>query len=97
MYIYSEKTKKRYDTVAECEEAEKAYDEAIEQKKAEKERLAAARADRAKAVEEAYQKIVDARKEYDALLDAFVKDYGSFHFTVHSGELNPFNLFDWFF
>lgn len=96
MYIYSEKTNKKYDSVEACVEAEKAYDEQLERARLEKEQLASERATRAKEVEESYQKIVDARKEYEAVLDKFVADYGSFHFTVHSGDMNPFNLLDWF-
>lgn len=92
MYIYSEKTNKKYDSVEACVEAEKAYDEQLEKEKAEKERLASERAVRAKEVEDAYQDAVDARKEYDAVLENFVADYGSFHCTIHSGDLNPFNL-----
>lgn len=97
MYIYSEKTKKKYDTVDACVEAEKEFDEQLERARLEKEKLASERATRAKEVEDAYQKIVDARKEYDAVLDKFVADYGSFHFTVHNGDMNPFSLLDWFF
>lgn len=93
MYIYSEKTNKKYDSVEACVEAEKAYEE---QQKAEKERLASERAVRAKEVEDAYQKAVNARKEYDAVLENFVEDYGSFHMSIHSGDMNPFNLLDWF-
>ena len=97
MYIYSEKTNKKYDSVEACLEAEKAYEEQLEKEKAEKERLASERAVRAKEVEDAYQDAVDARKMYDAVLEKFVEDYGSFHISIHSGDMNPFNLLDWFF
>lgn len=97
MYVYSEKTNKKYSSVDECIADEKAFDEALAREKAEKEQLASKRAERAKEVEDAYQKIIEAKNVYDKLLDKFVEDYGSFHMTVHSGDTNPFNLFDWFF
>lgn len=97
MYIYSEKTKKKYATVDECINAEKAYDEQIAKEKEEKEKLANARAERAKEVEAAYEKVTEARNAYEELLEKFCEDYGSFHFTVHNGERNPFSIFDLFF
>lgn len=99
MYIYSEKTNKKYDSVEACVEAEKAYDEQLERARLEKEKLTSERAARAKEVEDAYQKAVNARKEYDAVLEKFVEDYGSFHMSIHSGDMNPFNLhlLDWYF
>lgn len=90
MYIYSEKTKKRYDTVEECINAEKAYDEALVEEKEKKEKLANERKERAKEVEDAFKVAYD-------LLDKFTKDYKSFHFTVNSSDVNPIRLFDLFF
>lgn len=107
MKIISEKTGKEYASVVECVKAEKEYDEAIAAKKAEeekalaeakakKEALVANRKERATEVEEAYKAILKAQKVYKEKLDSFVKDYGSFHMTLHSGENNPFDLFDLF-
>ena len=92
MKIISEKTGKTYNTVNECLEAEKQYDEALAAEKLKKEELAKARKERAAEVEEAYSAILDAQKVYREKLDAFVKDYGSFHLTIRTGEHNPFDL-----
>lgn len=104
MKILSEKTGKEYPTVELCIAAEKAYDEQIAKEKAEKEQalaiakakkeeLAAVRKNRAAEVENAYKAIIEAQKVYNEKLNAFVKDYGSFHMTINTGEGNPFNLF----
>ena len=90
MYIYSEKTKKRYDTVEECVNAEAEFDKAIAEEKERKEKLVAERKDRAKEVEDAFKSAYD-------LLHKFTKDYGTFHFTVNSHDINPISLFDLFF
>ena len=97
MKILSEKTNKYYATVDECLAAEKAFDEAAAKKKAEEEKLNATRKERANEVENAYKVSIEANKHYRELLDAFVKDYGSFHMTVHTGNLNPFDSFSHFF
>lgn len=97
MKILSEKTNKYYATVDECLAAEKAFDEAAAKKKAEEEKLNATRKERANEVENAYKASIEANKHYRELLDAFVKDYGSFHMTVHTGNLNPFDSFSHFF
>jgi len=96
MKIYSEKTNKEYKSVEECLAAEKAFDEKLALEKAKKEELATQRKARAAEVEEAYGAIIKAQKAYREKLNAFVKDYGSFHMTVKTGEGNPFNMFDWF-
>jgi hypothetical protein len=97
MKILSEKTNKYYATVDECLAAEKAFDEAAAKKKAEEEKLNATRKERANEVENAYKASIEANKHYRELLDAFIKDYGSFHMTVHTGNLNPFDSFSHFF
>lgn len=97
MKILSEKTNKYYATVEECQAAEKAFDEAEAKKKADAEKLTAARKERANEVEKAYKESLNASKHYHDLLDAFIKDYGSFHMTVHTGNLNPFDSFSHFF
>jgi len=108
MKILSEKTNKYYATVDECLAAEKAFDEAVAKEKAAKEKalveqkakeekLATERKARATEVEDAYKAVIDADKHYQELLSAFVKDYGSFHMTFHTGNLNPFNSFTHFF
>ena len=108
MKIYSEKTNKEYATVEDCLVAEKEYDDAIAEKKAKEEKalaeakakreeLVAARKERATEVEDAYKAVLEAQKVYRQKLDAFVKDYGSFHMTVKTGDGNPFDLFNGFF
>ena len=93
MKYFSEKTKKTYDTEEACLAAEKELDEAA----AKKEELLAKRKERAAEIEEAYKAVLEASKIYRAKLNEFVKDYGSFHMTLRTGEGNPFDLFDRFF
>lgn len=94
MKYFSEKINKAYDTEEECLTAEKEYDERVAAEKAKKEELVATRKARATEVEEAYKDALEARKIYQEKLNAFVKDYGSFHMTLRTGEGNPFDLFD---
>ena len=93
MKIY-DKMGKEHATVDEALAAEKEYDETVAKEKARKENLAKERKERATEVEAAYEAILEAQKAYREKLDAFVKDYGSFHMTVKTGEGNPFNLFE---
>lgn len=97
MKILSEKTNKEYASVEECLAAEKEFDKQVALEKAKKEELANTRKTRAKEIEDAYKAILDAKKHYNELLDAFVKDYGSFHMTLRTGDGNPFDLFNRFF
>lgn len=97
MKYLSEKTNKTYDTEEACLQAEKEHDEKLALEKAKKEELVATRKARATEVEEAYKGVLDAYKVYRDKLNAFVKDYGSFHMTFKTGDCNPFNLFDKFF
>ena len=62
------------------------------------------RAARAKEVEDAYQSYLDAQKvaneknkEYKKLLDAFLKDYNSYHSTIRIGVPSVNDLFFDFF
>lgn len=87
---------------AEKEVAEqKAQEEAkIAEEKAKKEALSKERGERAKVVEEAIVELTELRKECSAkirekeksvrdLIDDFVKDYGSFHYSYRSGDDMP--------
>ena len=94
MRIFSEKTGKEYKTVPECIAAEKEFDEAQAKKEARKKALSDERKTRAKEVEDALKAVCDAQKVYEEKLNAFVKDYGSFHATIWTGEGNPFDLFE---
>ena len=97
MKIFSEKTNQEYQSVEECLAAEKEFDEALAAKKAKEEELASARKARAVEVEDAYKAILEAQKVYREKLDAFIKDYGSFHMTLRTGDFNPFDGFERFF
>ena len=81
MIIYSDKTKKRYDTVEDCLNAEKEFDEALIKKQEEQKALSEAKKTRADAVVEAYKKMKESEKEYIKLKNAFIKDYGYFHMS----------------
>ena len=89
MKFYSEVTKKLYDTEAELNDAEIAIKKAECEKKARETKLKNERAARAKVVDAAfedYRKAKEiAKKKYsdaNALLDAFVKDYGTYHVSI---------------
>ena len=95
MKYFSETLNKVFDTEAECQAAEEEQAAKKAEAQARKEALTQARATRAKEVEDAYKAAVAAKKEYDTLLKAFLKDYGSFHATFK--DIDPFfSLFDWF-
>ena len=93
MKFYSDVTKQFYDTEKACLEAEfkvkeKQNREKILREKAEreaKEKLATERKARAAEVEEARKAMVTAQHKYSEVLEAFCKDYGTFHQTL-TGE-----------
>ena len=100
MKIFSEKTNQYYPTVAECEDAEVKFDEEQKQLVAQKEALAQNRKERAKEIEELFSKRSTIDKEIKEKLNAFTKDYGSFHMTVRDEDMpiSPFSdLFSFFF
>ena len=92
MKYFSEITNKVYDTPEELETAEKEVLEAEAQKK---EKLAK-RAERAKEVEEAFAEAAAAQKYANELLEAFLKDYGSFHTTIKEPQKRLSLFDDWF-
>ena len=89
MKFYSEVTKKFYDTVEDCENAEVAVKKAEAEKVAQKKKLAENRANRAKEVENLRKNMVAAQKAYKEALEAFVKDYGTYHFSTSSFDELP--------
>ena len=93
MKYVSDVTGKIYDTVEDLEKAE--LEVAEMQKK--KDELKAKRADRAKEVEDAYKAALEAQKEADKLMKAFVKDYGSFHMSLHDTLPGYTSLIDYIF
>lgn len=86
---YSDKLNKFFASEKECAEAEKAHEaheEAEARLAAEKKALSEKRAERAKEIEESYKKLMEARKEYNTLMNKFLRDYGSYHKTMHLDE-----------
>ena len=80
-------------TVEDALAAEKAYDEKVAEEKAHKEQLAAKRAERAKEVENAFKDAVAANGKYTEVLNAFLKDYGSYHQTIKDPTMNDWSVF----
>lgn len=90
---YSDMLNQYFDTEAAAIEAEKAEAEKralIEKAKAEKEakakKVAEERKARAKEIEVAHKAMIEAEKTYNELVDAFVKDFGSYHMTYSSSQ-----------
>ena len=75
MKIYSEITRQEYPSVEACLADEELFKKKKEEEEAKRKELAETRKTRAKEVEDAY-------KHANDLLDAFVKDYGSFHMSI---------------
>lgn len=105
MKFYSEITKQLYDdekalAKAEQEVADKkaAEEKARKEAEAKKASLKADREKRAKEVEDAFKVASGAQENASKLLNAFVKDYGSFHMTMKDAMPSLFsnyrNLFD---
>ena len=96
---YSKVTHKPYETKEELIEAEKEALKVQKEKeekelaaKKEAEELKTKRADRAKEIEDAYEKVRRSQKELHQLVNKFCEDYGSFHMTVR----DPFPMTNWF-
>lgn len=91
MKYYSDETKKLYDT----EEALKAAEKEVIEARKEKEKLKQQRSARAKEVEDAFKAVEQAQAHAYELLNAFTKDYGSFHMSWSDSVKKPyFPLFD---
>lgn len=93
MKYYSEKTNKLYESADALEAAEKE----LADKEVEKAKLSEAKKARAKEVEDAYEKVVEARKkardlikaaddEYNSKKNKFIADYGSYHMTYSAKD-----------
>mgnify|MGYP007069851645 CR=1 FL=1 len=96
MKYYSDKTCKFYDTPEACQQAELEIKEAENREKIRKEReeahkkeLAEQRKDRAAVVEEARKAMNAAQKNYKEVLEAFIRDYGNYHYTSQSFDDIP--------
>lgn len=109
MRYYSEVTKNFYDTEKACLEAEfKVKEEQNRQKilkekaereaKEKQEKFAAERKARANEVEEARKAMVAAQHKYSEALEAFCKDFGTFHTTLTKDDAKGIipTLFDIF-
>lgn len=109
--IYSDKTKKYYDSIEDAEQAEfeakeqENRDKILAERKAaelkeKKEKEAAERKQMAGEIEEARQAMITAQKAYQEKIKAFVDKYHSYHFSTNKVDEIPtlFDLFDkfWF-
>ena len=82
MKYYSDKTKQLYESVELLQKAEAAYDkeqEAALAKQRDRKR-------RAEEIQKAREVLKDAQKNYQDLLNKFVKDYGSYHETYKESD-----------
>ena len=97
MLYTSEILNKSFKSEEECLKAEQEHNEklALEEKK--KAELAETKKTRAKEVEDAFKKVVDAEKEYNELKNKFIKDYGYFHMSYRDSDSRPLtSIFDIF-
>lgn len=90
MKIYSEITGKEYKTVEECQKAE---EEIAVQKAAEAAKVDKFKKERKQRAEEVEQ----AHKRYLELLNAFLEDYKSYHYSYKLDDGNFMNLFKYAF
>lgn len=109
MKYFSEITRQYYDTEKSCLEAEfkvkeeqnrqKILKEKAERKAKEKqEKLTAERKARAAEVEEARKAMTTAQTKYREVLEAFCKDYGTYHTSISGEDVKKIipSLFDIF-
>ena len=93
MKYYSDKTKALYESVEQLQKAEAAYDKEQEAALA-KQRD---RKNRAEEIKKAREVLRNAQKNYQDLVNKFVKDYGSYHetYSKESDSLEQilYNLF----
>lgn len=94
MKYYSEQLKKLFDTPEELLAAEEKVNAAKRAEEEKKAQLKAQREKRAKEVEDAFKFAAEAQKKANELLNAFVKDYGSYHTTLKDA---PVSIWDAFF
>ena len=81
-HYVNEYTHEVFDTKEEAVASEKKYLEAQEAKK----RKDSERAERAKELEAAMQKVIEAKKAYRKLLNEFCKDYGAYHYSLKDSD-----------
>lgn len=88
MKYYSEKLNRLFDSAEDLKAEEKAVEEKRAQEAKRQERLKSERKARAKEIE-------DKQIELQKLMNDFLQDYGTYHFSVSFGS--PFSIFDTFF
>lgn len=94
MKFYSEVTKQFYDSLKDGETAEQEALFAKKRAEEEKERLLAERKARADEVEEARKAMVKAQDEYKKVLNNFLRDYKTYHYSTSNIDDIP-SFFDW--
>lgn len=77
MIIYSEKTGKRYETLAECMEAEEQYDKVIAQRVKQQELKKEKQEQEKKELDELLEQYTTARDKYYSALNEYRKKYKS--------------------
>ena len=88
MKYYSEMLDAIYDSQAALLKAEKEVKEREAKKLAEEQEKKANRAKRAKEVEDAFKAVSEAQKKAYSLLKDFTKDYGYFHMSYTTDNVN---------
>lgn len=92
MIYVSELTGKQYKTEKECLKAEEKFKKAQEEKRVKEEKLKKERANRAKEIEDARAKMIEAEKHYKELVRAFANDYDNYHISITTKNIN--DMFD---
>jgi predicted NBD/HSP70 family sugar kinase len=82
MKYYSDVTKKLYSSEEELVKAEKQ----VSEKEAKEKEIKAKRAERAKAVDAAFEEAKKANEKANKVLEDFIKDYGSYHTTIKAND-----------
>lgn len=93
MRYYSDLLKKVFDSEDACVAAEDKYLTEMEEKDAREKELRETRKARAKEVEAALEEVHEAQKKFTELKNNFIKDYGSFHYSISSSDSFP-KIFD---
>ena len=88
MKYLSEVNGKIYDSEAELLKAEKEIADRKAKEAEEKAKKEATRKERAEEVEKAIQELAEADERANKLIREFVKDYGSFHYSISTKDTN---------
>jgi len=86
---YSTELNKLFDSKEEAEKAESLALEAKKKAEEEKEKLQSERKARAEEVNEARKAMVEAQKNYEELLQNFIRDYKVYHYSTSSLDEIP--------